>query len=429
MLSLLTLLNFKKYDCEFHDVPNTVSALYSAYVSFKPKTSIKLFNISTQPSIQTSYTFYGYVTQFRAFTLGDGYSAIPIIIISCITIIVALVISFSCACACIPHKSTRPGICSLISYIIFSIIFFVSMIYYCMNIYYGEGFYSQFTNFPEVANAALVNLKEDFLSYNDTQCGRKKKDLYDEVASIIDKGINSTYLLEHHFRRVPVRTWTIIRVWIYIFFAFFILMYIFQTLVYFSRSKLSICCASSYSFFVIIVALLFGALGVTVTAIATAGKDVCENGYDLTQNFFNQFLSNTSIQEIPVDALKDPDFDYSKYYDWQECDPEENVTIPALSCGTNNTLSNFCANPVPYFASYSIFIHLMLISLIGFSIVIIVQRGSMLSDDTVAVYDQNQPYGVTSSPRKANNNVFDHPSSDFSDSDSYRVDHNRVGYL
>lgn len=430
MLTLLTSLTYKAYDCDFHNVPDNVRGLYSLYTTFKPKKSIKLFNITTEPELKTNKTFLGYVDQFRAFTLGQGYSAIPILIISLLGLVIYIIITFMCNCKCIPSRSTCPSPCNLATYVIFSILYIIAMIYYCFNIYYAEDFFTEFYRFPEIVKDSLVDLVDEWEIYNDTECELHMQKILNETTPLINRAMNSVDSIEKYFHKIPDKSWLTIRVWIYIFFALFIIFYAIQTFLYFSRGKCAICFASSYSIIVFFITLLFGALGVTVTAIATAGTEVCDNSYEITADFINQYLVETELVEIPPIALQDPDFDFGEYYNWTECMPlDENITLESLSCGTNNTMSNFCANAVPFMATYSLFIHLILITYIGFAFAIICQRTGMLKEDTLYDYEQNQPIGIGTSPRKASNNVFDHPSSDFDSSDSYQVDHNRIGYL
>ena len=136
MLFLFTLIGLKTFDGTDHDTPNEVKGLVSWYVSWKPEKSLNLFGKNSQYQINPAENFSDYADQLVNFIIGEAYGCIPITIIAIIAIICAIVVTSLCACSCVPHRSTSPGLCSIIAYVIFSLIFALSLIYYCFNIYY-----------------------------------------------------------------------------------------------------------------------------------------------------------------------------------------------------------------------------------------------------------------------------------------------------
>ena len=202
-----------------------------------------------------------------------------------------------------------------------------------------------------------------------------------------------------------------------------------QTIVYSTRTKFSICFATAYPIISLILSLCFGALGIVVTGIAIAGQDVCENFNSISIKHINSYNNSALKIPFPVNVIIDSEYDLADLYELSSCESANyTVSLPELSCAANNAKSNICANFVPYFASGSYFLHAYLISLIGFTFVIIIQRAGMISDSSKPQFGKIKSSSIKSPVRKSDE-VFDQASSDDADTDSYQIDHNHVGYL
>lgn len=404
-----------------------VSPLLSLYAGFKANSSIKIFGISTIPTLDSQSSFSEYVRAFLPFILSQTNGLIIIMIIALSTLLSAIVLTGLCTITWIAYKKEEPSWLYVILYNSFSGIFIISLIFFISFLYYASYFYENFPLIPRVMVDSIKRVNNSlYYGINELisnpPCFQVMRTRYDYLYTSFYIGIHRLNLIVSYFN-LEGDMMKIVKPLSYSMFAIMLFFYSIQTAAFVTQSKFSRIFATIHSTICIVLAIMFGIIAVVSTAIAVSAQDLCINSKEFAANWIN----NNYLYKLP--PIPSSVFDSNELYIEQLLEPSicstsQSVSNSELYYSYAQIKSLFCVNVPSYFGSLSVSLHLYLISLIGFMIIVLIQRMNMLTDNEKINFNvENKSAKFGQNEVEFDNNRQDE-SSDF---EPYKQD--IVGYL
>ena len=162
MLLLSIFLQFIKSDCKDYEIPSHSRSFINSLRSLKSSKSMLLFGIDSYADFPIVSSFEELKEKVLPFIMGQFYTNFLIFILGLVAFFFFISCTILITTCCTPRERSKPGFfTTIIWWIIFSILFLVSIIYFILSIAYAPNFINNFHEIPEIVQNSFTNIIND----------------------------------------------------------------------------------------------------------------------------------------------------------------------------------------------------------------------------------------------------------------------------